>query len=175
MRKENVIIALDKSGHKVVIINSIIFYGKKNIPWDEVELYLKKYIGEIVEVSETQEMIHIGSDFPDEFKGSKDTQHVKGANAKAKANLVQGIKQMIQISRKVSENKNRKEKNAKKAPGGWYRYLTRFALPVLTENNCISHYNVYIATLIVRVNKEGILKLYDVINVRKEVSSPFEL
>ena len=175
MKKDNVMIAFDKSGRKVVVINNIIFCGKKSIPWKEVEKYLKRYIGDIVEVSETKEMIHIGSDFPDEFKGSEDTKNVRGANAKAKANLVQGIRQMIGISRKVAEAENRKMKNEKKAKKGWYRYLTRFALPVITEENCISHYNVYLATLIVRVDKDGILNLYDVINVKKETSSPFEL
>ena len=39
MEKENIVVALDKKGHKVVVINSIIFYGKKSIPWEAVENY----------------------------------------------------------------------------------------------------------------------------------------
>lgn len=175
MNKSKIIVALDKRGHKIVLINDILFYGKKNISWDKVEKYLKKYIGDIVTVADTKEEIHIDRDFPDEFKGSEDTKKVKGANAKAKANSVQGIHEMIHISKKVSEAENMKEKNVKKAAQGWYRYLTRFALPVITNDNYISHYNIYLATLIVRIDKKGVLHLYDVINVKKETSSLFEL
>ena len=36
--------------------------------------YLKEYIGEYFEISETSEKIYIGSDFPDEFSHSNDTK-----------------------------------------------------------------------------------------------------
>lgn len=52
--------------------------------------------------------------------------------------------------------------------------MTRFALPVLTEDNVITHYNVYIATLVVRKDHRKKLHLYDVIYVRKESSIDFE-
>lgn len=174
MEKKNIIVAEDDKGHKVVVINVILFHGKRSIPWDAVEAYLKQYIGDIVEVVETKERIYIDKDFPDELKGSEDTQKVKGANARAKANSVQGIHQMIHISRKVSENENMKLKNRKKASKGWYRYLTRFALPITPDGDNIEYYNIYIATLIVRVDKQGKLHLYDVINVKKEKSCQFK-
>lgn len=170
MKKDKIVISFDEKGHKVVVINEILFWGKKSIPWGKVEDYLKRYIGEIVKVAETEEIIHIDNDFPDEFKGSEDTKRVRGANAKAKANSVQGILEMIYISKKVSEMENKKTKNERKASRGWYRYLTRFALPVLLDETNISHYNVYLATLIVRVDRRGILHLYDVINISKENS-----
>lgn len=175
MEKNNIVVVFDKEGNKVVMINDILFYGKKNISWNDVEDYLKRYIGDIVLVADTGEEIHIDNDFPDEFKGSEDTKRVKGANAKAKANSIQGIHEMIYISRKVSETENMKMKNEKKASRGWYRYLTRFALPVILDEKYISHYNIYLATLIVRIDKYGVLHLYDVINVKKERVSPSPL
>ena len=42
-----------------------------------VESYLKEYIGVCTEIFDTNEMIYIGSDFPDEYSHSKDTNHVK--------------------------------------------------------------------------------------------------
>ena len=60
-------------------------------------------------------MKHIGSDFPDEFIHSQDTMAVRGPNAKAKANLVQGIIHLVQIARKTKEVENLKGKNSKKA------------------------------------------------------------
>ncbi len=156
-----------------MVINEIVFYGKRRLPWKEVKQYLKKYIGEIVEVEETEERIHILSDFPDEFTGSQDTIKVKGGNAKAKANAAQGIKEMIKISRKTKEMKNYKDKNYKKAKYGWFRYLTRFALPVLSDDNVIERYNIYLATVVVRKSKGGKLYLYDFVNVKKEDSVEF--
>lgn len=106
MKNNDIVITFDKKGHKVVIINNIMFYGKKSIAWEDVENYSKKYIGDIVQVAETEEEIHIDAHFPDEFKGSEDTKRVRGANAKAKANSAQAIHDMIKISRKVSETEN---------------------------------------------------------------------
>lgn len=70
----------------MVVINEILFQGKRNPPWDKVEQYLKRYIGKVVTVAETGEEIHIGSDFPDEYKGSEDTMRTRGPYAEAKAN-----------------------------------------------------------------------------------------
>ena len=84
--KKELVIALDAKGHKVVVINEIMFQGKRNPPWDKVEQYLKRYIGKVVTVAETGEEIHIGPDFPDEYKGSQDTLSIHGHNARAKAN-----------------------------------------------------------------------------------------
>lgn len=99
--KKELIIALDTKGHKVVVMNEILFYGKRNLPWDKVEQYLKRYIGKVVTVAESGEEIHIGPEFPDEYKGSQDTLSIHGHNAKAKANAVQGIEEMITIARKT--------------------------------------------------------------------------
>lgn len=174
-RKNEIAIAKDKKGNKVVVINEIIFEGRKNLPWKEVEKYLKRYIGAVIQVSETAETVHIDKDFPDEYKGSEDTKNARGTSAKAKANAVQGIIQMIEIARKTSMSDNMKQKNYKKASRGWLRYLTRFALPVLNSQNVITHYNIYIATLVVRKNDKGKLSLYDVVNIKKESETIFEL
>lgn len=58
-----------------------LYYGKKNLPWDQVEQYLKRYIGKVVTVAETGEEICIGADLPDEYAGSEDTMTVRGPNA----------------------------------------------------------------------------------------------
>lgn len=173
MRKESVQFALDKKGRKIVVINQILFYGKKKSPWNEVEKYLKRYIGKIIEVAETKELIHIASDFPDEYKGSKDTKKTHGAYAKA--NAVQGVEEMVRISRKISVTPNYKDKNKNKAKYGWHRYLSRFALPVVSENNLIQYYNIYLATLVVRKTKNGKLYLYDIVNIKKEDNIEFNL
>ena len=50
--------ALDENGNKVVILPDIIFSGKQNIDWNEVEKYLERFVGELVEVAETGDIIY---------------------------------------------------------------------------------------------------------------------
>ena len=79
----------------ISILDKIIFFNKQNIPWDEVERYLKRYIGQTFIVEEYQDCIKISSDFPDEYSESKYTKKLRGALAKAKANAAQIIDLMI--------------------------------------------------------------------------------
>ena len=96
----------DSVGKQIVVITDIRFQGKRNINWEEVEKYLKEYIGNCYEVVETADQIFISSDFPGELKGSKDTRRLLGANAKAKANATQGIPMLLQCAtnRRWQEN-----------------------------------------------------------------------
>jgi len=52
---------------------------------------LKEYIGKYFVIAETAEKIYIGTDFPDEFASSNDRIRLKGANEKAKANMITAV------------------------------------------------------------------------------------
>lgn len=120
-------IVKDSEGNKIVLIPEILFFNKQNIEWELVEQYLEKYVGEIVEIAETREVVYIGKKFPDEYSGSLYTRKSKGARAKAKANAAQGIMEMIEIAAQKVFCENRKEKHSQDAQKGWYYYHTRFA------------------------------------------------
>lgn len=100
---KSVSIITDLDGAKIALINDIRFKSRKGINWNEIEQYLKEYIGEYFEIAETSEKIYIGSDFPDEFSHSNDTKGLKGANMKAKANITSAIGELIQIASDKSE------------------------------------------------------------------------
>ena len=106
----NVNIITDFNGNRVVLINDIIFKGKRNVNWKDVEEYLKQYVGEFYEIADTKEIIYIGSDLPDEYANSNYTHRLKGASAKAKANAAQGLPEMIEIATGKQFEENRKEK-----------------------------------------------------------------
>lgn len=55
---ETLEIALDGSGNKVVVLPDIIFAGKQNIDWNEVEKYLERFVGELVEIAATGDRRH---------------------------------------------------------------------------------------------------------------------
>lgn len=117
---------------------------------------------------------NIGDDLPSEYSGSKYTHSIKGTNAKAKANAVQGISEMIEIAVGKHFRENKESKHWRNAMYGWYRYDSRFAIPVYRDDEEVERYNIFHASLIVRYSEDGKLYLYDVIDIKKETSNPIE-
>ena len=116
-KDQRIHIIQDENNKSIVLINDIRFKSRRNIDWNEIEEYLKEYIGNTYEILETCEKIYIGNDFPDEFCHSKDKIRLKGANEKAKAKK------------------------------GWYRYDTRFGIPKYDENGELEGYHIYSAKM----------------------------
>ena len=170
--KSKVVITTDEKGKKLVVLPQIIFEGKRSISWDEVEAYLLQYVGDIVEVADTEDVVYIGRDFADEFSHSTYTERLRGALAKTKANMVQGIHGMIEIAENRRWSEDFENKHGRKAANGWYRYDSRFAMPVMNERGRIVRYNIYRAVLIVLYAADNKLYLYDVQNIKKETSNP---
>lgn len=171
-KEKRVEIVKDENGKSVVIIKDILFKGRRNINWREVEEYLKEYIGNCYEIIETSEKVYIGSDFPGEFCFSQDSSILKGANAKAKANAAQAIGELIQIATNKSVSEDYNKKHGNRARWGWYRYDTRFALPIYNEMKVIERYNVFSVRLLIRHARDGSLYLYDILRTKKETSKP---
>ena len=171
-RKISVIEDLD--GKKIVVINDIIFKGKRSINWNEVEEYLRRFVGESYIVAETADIIYIGTDLPDEYAHSEYTRILKGANAKAKANSAQCLPELIEIATNRTYEPNRKEKHKNDAKLGWYSYDSMFALPVYSRNDDIERYNIFHVALLVRHDESGKKYLYDIMNVKKETSILFQ-
>ena len=94
----NVSIIRDADGHKIVLINEIRFKGKRSINWEEVREYLKSFVGEFYKIADTEDIVYIGKDLPDEYTGSEYTYSLKGTAAKAKANAAQGLGEMLETS-----------------------------------------------------------------------------
>ena len=170
--EKHINIITDAEGKKIVLINDIRFKGKTRKEWEEIEAYLKEYVGEFYEIVETSEKIYIGKDFPDEFTHGKDKIVLKGPNLKAKANASQAVGQLIQIAdnKTIAIDYNSKHKN--KAKHGWYRYDTRLALPVYNDEGELIRYNIFKLRMLVRCDKDGNLYLYDFLRTKKETSSP---
>ena len=59
---ETLEIALDENGSKVVVLPDIIFSNKQKIDWNEVEKYLERFVGELVEIAETGDIIYLGKE-----------------------------------------------------------------------------------------------------------------
>ena len=173
--ERNIRVIKDVDEHQIVMINDIRFKGRQNIDWDEVEQYLKRYVGEFVEIAESKDIIYICNDLPDEYAGSNYTAKLKGALAKAKANAAQGIPEIIKIATNKRFKENLAKKHDKNAKFGWYRYDSRFALPIFDDYGHILRYNLFHAELVIRYAEDKKLYLYDIINIKKETSTPLEL
>ena len=165
---KNINIITDLEGKKIVLINDIRFKGKTREEWDEIEAYLKEYIGECYEIAETADKIYIGSDFPDEFVHGKDKMKLRGPNLRAKANVTQVISVMIHIATNKTYSEDFDKKHKKKAKYGWYRYDTRLGLPVYNIKGELERYNIYKFRMLVRHSLDGELYLYDFLRTKKE-------
>ena len=75
-RKVNVV--EDLKGNKIVFIHDIRFKGRQAIDWDDVERYLKQYVGESHIIESTKDMVYIGVDLPEEYAHSNYTDTLKG-------------------------------------------------------------------------------------------------
>ena len=170
----NISIITDAEDKKIVVINDLRFKRNKRVDWDTVEGYLKEHIGECTEILDTNEMIYIGSDFPDEYAHSKDTKVLRGPNEYAKANASVAIKELIQIASNKTFSENHKAKHNSKAKYGWYRYDTRFAIPKYDNDGELIGYNIFKGRLVIRHSQDDKLYLYDILRIKKETSEPLE-
>lgn len=166
--KRNVSVIQDADGNKIVVINDIVFKGKRSIQWEDVEEYLKRYVGDIYSIAEDNEIIYIGSELPSEYAGSVYTKKLKGTAAKAKANAAQAIPEMIEIASNGIFEDNRKPKHGRDAKNGWYRYDTRFALPVYGDDGNVERYNIFRGRILIRYASSGKKYLYDILEIKKE-------
>lgn len=115
--------------------------------------------------------IGISGDFPDEYTESQYTKKLRGALAKVKANAAQIIESLIENATNRRWIENKKDKHKNDASGGWYRYDTYFTMPVKSSNEKEQRFNQYKATLLVRRTNKGLF-LYDVLDIKKEASTP---
>ena len=168
----NVNIITDENNRKIVIINDKKFKGLTKDDWKQIEIYLKDYISDCYEITETSEFVYIGPDFPSEYSGSNSRLALKGARKKAKASASQGIPELIQIAQNPRWEENKERKHIKDAKYGWYRYDIRFGIPVYDQNEDLERYNIYTVKMLVRHDADGKLYLYDIIRTKKETSTP---
>lgn len=171
--RRNIEIVHDIDGKSIVIIHDIRFKGRQNIEWEEVEKYLKEYVGSCYEIIETSDKVYIGLDFPGELKGSTDTTNLCGGNAKAKANATQGIPLLLENATNKRWKENLKVKHVVDAKYGWYRYTSRFALPVYENSGELIRYNIFRIEMLVRHASNDKLYLYDMVNVKKEKETKY--
>lgn len=97
-----------------------------------------------------------------------------GILAKAKANAAQGIPELIEIASKKRFQDNYKEKHSTDAKYGWYRYTSRFALPIYNEDVKTENYNLFRVEMLVKHSSNGKKYLYDMVNIKKETSKPLK-
>ena len=163
-------IIADENGNSIVILEEILFKGKRSINWHDVENYAKKYRGLVLKCMD--EDIIIDARFPDEFCWSIDTKRLMGTLAKAKANSIALVCEMVETATNKRFQVNYDEKHSNDARNGWNRYTCRFAIPVLSEKGIVERYNFFRVEMVVRKASDGNNYLYDFINIKKETSKP---
>ena len=134
----------------------------------------RRFVGEEYTIESTGDLVYIGNDLPDEYAHSNYTKFLKGTNAKAKANAAHSLPEIIEIATEKEHKENYKDKHNKDAKYGWYKYTSRFALPVYSEGEEGERYNVFRVVMIVRHAEDEKMYLYDIMNIKKETSTLFQ-
>ena len=80
---------------------------------------------------------------------------------------------MIEIATGREYKENTNTKHSRDAKFGWYRYTSRFALPVYKGSGEVEGYNVFKVIMVVRHAQDGKLYLYDLVNIKKRNEQPF--
>ena len=168
IKNRNVSIITDENNNQIVIINDKKFKGLSKDDWQQIEKYLKGYISDCYEITETNDVVYIGKEFPSEYAGSKSRIALKGARKKAKASASQGIPELIKIAKNPRWEENKEQKHNKDAKYGWYSYDSRFALPVFGDDGEIERYNVFNVAMLVRHDEDGKYYLYDIMKIKKK-------
>ena len=156
------------NGKKVVEIKTIEFSGKRKIDWDGVERYLKQYVGNQYVIEETGDIVHIGTDFPDEYANSRDSIKSLGSIGKAKANAAQAIPELIQSLSEIKHFHNYDDKHLFDAPNGWYRGTIHFSIPITDDKGQVIGKNTFRGRMVIRCSKWEKLFLYDIVTIKKE-------
>ncbi len=167
--KQDAVITVLEDGRKVVDILTVRFSGKRKIDWDGVEQYLKRYIGQSYVIDETDDVVFIGSDFPDEYAHSCYRKRIHGTLAKAKANASLAIVELIQTATNVRFIDNKDPKHMVNAKNGWYWCMVHFSLPIMDEHNMrIVGKNTFCGRMVIRIDGRMKKYLYDIIDIKKE-------
>ena len=88
--------------------------------------------------------------------------------------MVTAVGELIQIATNKMQYPDYGKKHKAKAKYGWYRYDTRFGIPVYDEDDDLMKYNIFSARMLVRCDTDGKSYLYDFIRIKKETRSPLE-
>ena len=118
--------------------------------------------------------VYAGKDLPSEYKGSEYTLGMHRGLREVKMQAATNLDEMLLLAEDGEWRENVKDKHGKDAQNGWYRYKTRFAVPVLNARKAVDHYAVYGGVLLIRNDADGKSYLYDMVDVEKKkvISSP---
>ena len=112
--------------------------------------------------------VYIGKDLPGEYKSSEYTKSLRKATRAVKMQAATNLDEMLLLAENGEWRGNVKDKHKLDAKNGWYRYSTRFAVPVLDIKKAVDHYTVYSGTLLIRNDADGKSYLYDLLDIKKE-------
>ena len=112
--------------------------------------------------------VYIGKDLPGEYKSSEYTKSLRKATRAVKMQAATNLDEILLLAENGEWRGNVKDKHKLDAKNGWYRYSTRFAVPVLDIKKAVDHYTVYSGTLLIRNDADGKSYLYDLLDIKRE-------
>lgn len=151
--------------------------------YSAAELYLRTLVNEkepFATILRDAQPVYLGYDLPGEYKGSKYTERMGSELRRVKMQAATNLDEMLMLAENGIWGENREEKHKEDAKEGWYYYDTTFAVPAYKLQKggvkTVDHYTVYNGKLVMRIDGDFKVHLYDLVDVKKEktVTPPSE-
>ncbi len=127
-----------------------------------IKEYLEMHIGEYSTIKESNQIVYLGKDLPNEYAYSVYSKGLSTPMLLAKGRLASNLKEVITYASNRKWNKNKKEKHLEDAKYGFYQYKIRFSFYI----NSLER--IYAGIILIRNDKELNKYLYDVIDIKRQ-------
>ena len=159
----------------MVKIERLKFNNKNKFKWKQLENELLSFVGDEVIIDFNKKAVTFDKKTVDEMSSSNYNYKLQGKMKLVKANACMYYKELLKeaINERHQEDFNNKHGNL--ALTGFDRYDTFFEYPDRDVNGNIIGFTKYKATIVVRCASDDKFYLYDIIDIKKEISDPHRM
>lgn len=159
----------------MVKIENLKFNNKNKFKWEQLEKELMSFVGNEVVIDLNKKTVIFDKRTTDEMSFSNYNYKLQGKMKLVKANACMYYKELLKeaINERHQEDFNKKHGNL--ALKGFDRYDTFFEYPDRDASGNIKGFTKYKATIVVRLASDDKFYLYDIIDIKKEISDPHRM
>ncbi len=154
----------DVDGNEIAVIGERIVGRRTKDIKRVLDAEIKKHIGQTYEIGDRGELVYIDSAGASEYAGSNYTNKLPNKKFVTKTNATPMIKNVLKVAKFIDtdiDHKPTQRNHGARSKNGFNYYTTKFAVPMLDDNQNIAGYNVYNARIIAAVGHDKKLRLHD--------------
>ena len=159
----------------MIRIEVIKFNSKNKFEWKQLEKEMLNFVGEEVVININRKNVIFDKKTVDEMSYSNYNYKLHGKMKLIKANVCMYYKELLKEATNERHQEDFGKKHRNLALKGFDRYDTLFEYPNRDINGNVINYSKYKATIIARCASDNKYYLYDIIDIKKEISDPHRM